>query len=95
MRKTNRTLVNLLEFISGFYDEHSYYPTIREMAHALKLKSTCTISYYLTMLEKNGIIKRSNQKSRAIEILKSSDEWYKILDIKQLVIKAKKPSTKN
>lgn len=92
MKKTNRTLINLLEFISKFYDEFSYYPTIREMAHALKLKSTCTISYYLTILEKHEIIKRSNQKSRAIEILKNSDEWYKILDVKQRVIKAKKPS---
>lgn len=92
MRKTNRTLLNLLEFISNFYEEHSYYPTIREMAHALKLKSTCTISYYLARLEECGLIKRSNQKSRAIEILKTSDEWYKILDIKQHVIKAKKPT---
>lgn len=92
MRKTNRTLINLLEFISNYYEEHSYYPTIREMAHALKLKSTCTISYYLTILENNGIVKRSNQKSRAIEILKSNEEWYKILEVKQRVIKAKKPT---
>lgn len=45
-------------------------PTIREIASALHLSSTGTVRDYLNALEKKGYLRRINNKSRAIQILK-------------------------
>ena len=50
-------------------------PTIREIARYMGFSSTGTVRDYLTALEKKGYLKRTNKKSRAIELLK---EHFKI-----------------
>jgi repressor LexA len=45
-------------------------PTIREIAGELGFSSTGTVRDYLQALEKKGYLKRTNNKSRAIELLK-------------------------
>jgi repressor LexA len=47
-------------------------PTIREIAEELGFSSTGTVRDYLTALQKKGYLKRTNNKSRAIELLKNS-----------------------
>ena len=39
------------------------------MCRAIKVSSTSTISYYLNKLENNGLIKKSPNKNRALEIV--------------------------
>ena len=83
MRKsTNDTMLHLLEFIKEFQTNKGYFPTVREMASFLNVKSTCTVSYYLDKLCKKGILKKDNKKSRALEFLIPEDKWHNILQIK-------------
>lgn len=47
-------------------------PTIREIAKALNFSSTGTVRDYLTTLENKGYLKRTNLKSRGIELTNSN-----------------------
>lgn len=68
MKKFNKEEL-LLSFIKSHIEKFGYPPTVREMCHAVKVSSTSTISYYLTKLENSGLIKKSPNKNRALEIL--------------------------
>lgn len=68
MRKFNKE-EELLNFIRNHQEEFGYPPTVREMCRAIKVSSTSTISYYLNKLENNGLIKKSPNKNRALEII--------------------------
>ena len=68
MRKFNKE-EELLNFIRNHQEEFGYPPTVREMCRAIKVSSTSTISYYLNKLENNGLIKKSPNKNRALEIV--------------------------
>ena len=46
-------------------------PTIREIAGEIGVSSTGTVRDYLAALQKKGYLKRTNNKSRAIELLDS------------------------
>ena len=67
--KNNNTSQKLLDFIMEFKNENGFVPSIREMCTALSLSSTSTIFYYLNILEKQGKIRKTGLKSRAIEII--------------------------
>ncbi|MDD4157394.1 MAG: transcriptional repressor LexA [Candidatus Cloacimonetes bacterium] len=86
MRKTNKTLYRLISFIFAYSQKYGYYPTIREMATHLDVNSTCTVFYYMGLLEKKGIIGKTNQKSRAINLLKTLNECAVILDMKDNLV---------
>ncbi len=58
----------VLDFISTRIREN-IPPTIREIAQKLGFSSTGTVRDYLNTLEKKGYVKRTNNKSRAIELL--------------------------
>lgn len=61
----------VLDFIRQRIHQH-LPPTIREIAEELGFSSTGTVRDYLTTLEKKGYLKRTNRRSRAIELLKDS-----------------------
>jgi repressor LexA len=46
--------------------QHGYPPTIRELGKAFGIRSTNGVRYYLTMLEKAGLLKRDERISRGI-----------------------------
>ena len=82
MRKNiNATMLDLLEYIRDFQQEKGFFPTVREMASYLDVKSTCTVKYYLDKLCDLGIISKVNQKSRAINFLIKDDKWRSILNV--------------
>ena len=58
----------ILNFIVEYQKNNGYPPTIREMCKALNISSTSTVSYYLDMLENEGLIKKSANKNRALEV---------------------------
>ncbi|MGU8301086.1 LexA family protein [Clostridium perfringens] len=43
-------------FLIDFTKEKGYQPTVREIAHAVKLKSSTSVYRHLEMLEKDGVI---------------------------------------
>lgn len=59
----------LLDYIRVFQDKNGFPPSVREMCEAINVSSTSTIAYYLTKLENNGLIRKTQNKNRAIEIL--------------------------
>lgn len=67
MAKSNKKEI-ILNFIIKYQKENGYPPTVREMCKALNISSTSTVSYYLDMLENEGLIKKSANKNRALEI---------------------------
>lgn len=69
MKKIDKNLKDLFEYIKDFINEKKYPPSVREMAKFLDIKSTSTIHYYLNKLEEYNLIKRDTNKNRAIEIV--------------------------
>ena len=59
----------ILSFISGFDEEHSYPPTIRDIQYACSISSTSVVDYNLKILERKGYIRRDREVSRGIEVL--------------------------
>lgn len=58
------------DFIKSFIEENNYPPTIREIATGVNLSSSATVHVHLKNLEKKSYIKVSNNKNRAIELLR-------------------------
>ena len=71
--KNNNTSQKLLDFIIEYKNSNGFVPSIREMCTALSLSSTSTIFYYLNILEKQGKIRKTGLKSRALEIVDESE----------------------
>ena len=74
----NKNAEKIYNFIVKFKSEKGFIPSVREIGGALGLSSTSTIAYYLDRLEKDGKIKRSGNKNRAIEIIQNEQNTFKI-----------------
>ena len=72
MKKSEENLKKLFNFIKSYTTDNSYPPTVREMAAHLGVKSTSTVAYYLDKLEKDGKIKKSPSKNRALELIEKN-----------------------
>ena len=62
----------IYQFIQTFQRENGYPPTVREIQHSIGIKSTASVSLYLSILEQEGLIKRSKQKNRSIELVEDN-----------------------
>lgn len=75
MKKIEQNLDKLYQYICDCRDNKNCLPSVREMANFLGVKSTSTVSYYLEILEKRGVIKKDNSsKARAFEIVSKESE---------------------
>ena len=63
----------ILDFIKVFMVKNGFPPTIREIGEGLGVSSPATIHAHLENLENKGVIKRSNTKNRAIELLVNNE----------------------
>lgn len=63
--KTNQ----ILHFIQQFTNDHGYSPTIREIGNAVGLKSTSTVSGYLSRMEKKGLVTQMPGTPRSLRIV--------------------------
>ena len=70
-KKTEEILNKVLKVIKIYLDEKGYPPSVRELKQEMDVSSTSTIHYYLSKLEEKGQIRRTNNKNRAIEIVKN------------------------
>ncbi len=59
----------ILEFVQDFLGDHSYPPTIRDIQAACDISSTSVVDYNLSILEREGLIRRDPEVSRGIELL--------------------------
>ena len=61
----------MVDFIASYAAVHGYPPTIRDIGHELGISSTSVVSYNLKILEKEGLIARSETVSRGLKVLKA------------------------
>jgi len=59
----------VLGFLKDFLNRYGYPPTVREIAHHLKMAGPHSAKRFLDMLEQKGYIRRIAKSSRAIEII--------------------------
>ena len=72
MAKTSGKRGEILAFLRAFTDENGYPPTVREIMQAVGLKSTATVHYHLSELDRAGEISVSGSKNRAISVPRQS-----------------------
>ncbi|MEI6875731.1 MAG: transcriptional repressor LexA [Spirochaetota bacterium] len=70
----------VLQFISSFHDQHSYPPTIREIADHFSISVKGGYDH-VKALEKKGRLKLGENRSRAIEIVSREKSERKITEI--------------
>lgn len=59
----------ILKFMKEYIAIKGYPPTVREIGKAVNLSSPSTIHAHLSKLEEKGIIKKDDNKNRALEIV--------------------------
>ena len=59
----------ILDYLTGYIDEHGYAPSFEEIAEAMGFGSLATVHEHLSNLERKGVIRRSFNEARAIEVL--------------------------
>lgn len=59
----------VLDFISGFVQRNGYSPSFEEIARGLQLKSLATVHKHVTNLQTKGLLQRSHNRSRSIDVL--------------------------
>lgn len=59
----------VLSFISGFTQRNGYSPSYEEIAHGLDLRSLATVHKHITNLQNKGLLQRTHNRSRSIDIL--------------------------
>jgi repressor LexA len=65
----------ILDFIRQFIQSNGSAPTLRQIADAIGVSSLATVHEHLTTLEKKGLIKRKQGKTRAIELVGIPEEF--------------------
>lgn len=68
MQSLNEKESEMYRYICDFTEEHGYPPSVRDIQHALVIKSTATVHSYLTKLEMKGYIQKEQGKSRTLRI---------------------------
>ncbi len=59
----------ILDYLASYIGEHGYAPSFEEIATAMKYASLATVHEHLSNLERKGVIRRSFNESRSIEVL--------------------------
>lgn len=62
------TQQRILDYIQNYIEVNGYSPSVREIGHAVDLKSTSTVHGHLTRLEKKGLLHRETMKPRTIDL---------------------------
>ena len=59
----------VLDFIGGFLQKNNYSPSFEEIARGLDLRSLATVHKHISNLQKKGLLLRSHNRSRSIDIV--------------------------
>lgn len=68
MAELNEKEYQILQFIRMSIEKDGFAPTIRDICHAVGIRSTSTVHSYLHRLEEKGALQRDSGKSRAVRI---------------------------
>lgn len=70
MKKGDKRLEEIYNYIQSFIDENNYSPSVREIGERFGIKSTSTVHYYLEKLRTSGLISQDANKKRAVTLNK-------------------------
>ncbi len=59
----------VLDYLVDFLSENTYQPSIREIGHRFRIKSTKTVAAILQSLELKGYVERRDGRSRGLRLL--------------------------
>jgi repressor LexA len=59
----------VLDFITGFVQRNGYSPSFEEIARGLSLKSLATVHKHISNLQNKGLLARSHNRSRSLDVL--------------------------
>ncbi len=62
---------DVLDFLSGFTQRKGYSPSYEEIAAGLGLNSLATVHKHITNLHNKGLLQRTHNRSRSIDVLSS------------------------
>ena len=68
MKKGDKRLEEIYQYIKNFIDENSFPPSVREIGEKFSIKSTSTVHYYLEKLREKGLITQDANKKRAFSV---------------------------
>ena len=68
MKKGDKRLEEIYEYIKTFIDDNSFPPSVREIGEKFSIKSTSTVHYYLEKLREKGLITQDANKKRAFSL---------------------------
>lgn len=67
-----QTLQKVLDYCSDFVEEYGYPPSVREIGSHMGVSSTATVYYYLSKLQEQGLLRKSPNRNRAIEVVRNN-----------------------
>ncbi|SNS40518.1 LexA DNA binding domain-containing protein [Tistlia consotensis] len=62
--------IRCLQAMQGWFDDHGYPPTIRDLQRRLGLASKSSVVFLLGQLEERGYIERPRGRARALRIIR-------------------------
>lgn len=68
MKKGDKRLEEIYEYIKTFIDDNCFPPSVREIGEKFSIKSTSTVHYYLEKLREKGLITQDANKKRAFSL---------------------------
>lgn len=71
----------ILEYLTSYIDDHGYAPSFEEIAESMGYGSLATVHEHLSNLERKGVIRRSYNESRSIEVLSRSRPRTGVLEL--------------
>ena len=73
MKAPTKRQKEVMDFIAGYINMHTYPPTIREVAEFFSI-SVKGAHDHLTALKKKGLVKQNEKKSRTMELVKIGED---------------------
>ena len=80
MKKPTERQQEVLDFIAGYINTHTYPPTIREVADHFSI-SVKGAHDHLTALKKKGLLKQGDKRPRTMELIKTGEEREGFIEI--------------
>ena len=68
MKRPDRTRERILTFVRDFIRDNGYSPSLREIGAAVGLRSTSSVHYQLSQLQKDGLLSAAGSKNRTISL---------------------------
>ncbi len=68
MKKLDDPQKRIYDYIVSYSEQHAYPPSVREICHAVGLRSTSTVHTHLKNMQLKGMISRDSSKQRAMVV---------------------------